>query len=275
MKKKSKGFLQESMHFGWRYLKESRRYVYGAALFFFACIFIGFNYADRLTFLDSIIVQMRESVAGLRGVELSSLIFISNTQSAFFSLFLGMVFSVFSVFNILLNGTLIGYVLHFLWIETGSTHFWKLLPHGVFELPALFISWGLGIRCGWKLVSVYFSQHQRKSPLRPIGFIGLGAFVVGLILILLSIPHIPYATLQKTTSQAELPLFPALFLTLGFFLCALSFLMFFVFSVIEKKMRKEYWRGCIYPSLLVFLWYVLPLLLIAGFIEGALITFFN
>ena len=266
--------LRESIHEGWIYLKGSKEYILGAAAFFFVCIYLGFEYADKLTFFDTVIAQMRESIGDLRGVELSQAIFLSNTQSAFFSLFLGIAFSVFSLFNILLNGSLIGYVLHYLWIETGSTHFWKLIPHGIFELPALFISWGLGIKCGWELIRVYFSQYSRKSPLRTLGVWGIGLFVVGVLMIAFSAPSLVSASFHNRSSS-DLPLLPTLSFALGFFLCALSFITFFVFSIVEKKMRKDYWRECVYPSFLVFMWYVIPLLIVAGIIEGVLITLFN
>lgn len=136
------------MNDAWTYIKESKGYIRGAAICFVTWIFIGFIFADSLTFLNHIIAELRQTVMGLRGEALSIAIFKANITSAFFSLFLGLLLGIFSIVNITLNGTLIGYVIHALWIETGFTHLWKLLPHGIFELPALFISWGLGIKLG-------------------------------------------------------------------------------------------------------------------------------
>lgn len=134
---------------GWEYLKESRNYVYWAAALFFISIFLGFVFAEYLNpFYSLIMKSMIESTSNLGDVQLGAFIFFSNFKSAFLALFLGIMAGIFSIFNIILNGSLIGYVLRILWDESGAAHFWRLLPHGIFELPALFISWGLGIKIG-------------------------------------------------------------------------------------------------------------------------------
>lgn len=134
---------------GWKYLEESRNYVYWAAALFFVSIFLGFVFVEYLNpFYSLIMKSMIESTSNLGDVQLGVFIFFSNFKSAFLALFLGILIGIFSIFNIILNGSLIGYVLRILWDESGATHFWRLLPHGIFELPALFISWGLGIKIG-------------------------------------------------------------------------------------------------------------------------------
>ncbi len=175
---KSKGIgasLRQNTQEGWDYIKESKRYIGGSALLFFACIFIGFIFADSLTILNHLIADMRESVSGLQGTDLSTMIFFSNTRSAFFSLFLGIILGIFSVTNIILNGTLIGYVIHTLWIDGGILHVWKLFPHGIFELPALCISWGLGIKLGMFIFSKYEGKELKR---RFIGSIKAFIFIV-------------------------------------------------------------------------------------------------
>ncbi|MBM3233245.1 MAG: hypothetical protein FJY98_01630 [Candidatus Liptonbacteria bacterium] len=160
---------------GLEYLKESRRYIYLSAALFILFIVIGFCFADKLTILDSVIKEMRESVSGLDGKDLTRAIFLSNIRAAFFSLFLGILMGIFTIFNIALNGTLIGYVINALWIDSGFTHLWKLLPHGIFELLALFIAWGLGIRLG----AFIFSKNPGKDlKKRLIGSIKAFTFII-------------------------------------------------------------------------------------------------
>lgn len=145
MKRKN---IKNHIEDAWDYLVESKNFIYLSAALFLLFIILGFIFAEYLTALNKVIVEMRESVAGLDGKDLTRAIFISNMRAALFSLFLGILLGIFTIFNIILNGTLIGYVIKILWIESGFSHLWKLLPHGIFELPALFIAWGLGIRLG-------------------------------------------------------------------------------------------------------------------------------
>lgn len=139
---------------GLEYLKESRNYVSWAVALFLISIFLGFVFAEYLNpFYSLIMKSMIESTSNFGDVQLGVFIFFSNFKSAFLALFLGIMAGIFSIFNIILNGSLIGYVLRILWDESGATHFWRLLPHGIFELPALFISWGLGIKIGMFIFS--------------------------------------------------------------------------------------------------------------------------
>lgn len=145
---------------GWGYLKESRIFIYCSAAFFFASFLIGFFFSDAFSFFyKEILKQMAEMAANIHGINLGIFIFFSNFRSAFYSLFLGILAGIFPVFNILFNGSLIGYVFRSLWDESGAVYFWRILPHGIFELPALFISWGLGIRIGMFI----FSKNELKE----------------------------------------------------------------------------------------------------------------
>lgn len=70
-------------------------------------------------------------------------IFLRNATAAATALLLGIVFGIVPVAAIAFNGVLFGAVLRLMPAES-----WRLLPHGVFELPAMFIVWGLGLWVG-------------------------------------------------------------------------------------------------------------------------------
>jgi stage II sporulation protein M len=130
------------------YLSVSRRYVYGAAAVFLLFGILGFVLADHLTFLNDLIRDLISGVSMLHGLDVGLYIFVNNTQSAFIGLVAGIFFGIFPLFNIVLNGTVIGYVLAVVSKESSFLEVWKLLPHGIFELPAIFISLGLGLKLG-------------------------------------------------------------------------------------------------------------------------------
>lgn len=171
---------------GWEYLKESRWYVYGTAMLFFASIFVGFVFSEYFGFYSDILRWMINSTSNLRGADLSVFIFFSNFKSAFFALFLGMLaVGAFSVFNVLLNGSLLGYVLSLLWVDSGIAHFWRLLPHGIFEIPALFISWGLGVKLGMFIFKKNTLQELKKrfeNSLKTFFFIVVPLLIIAAII---------------------------------------------------------------------------------------------
>jgi len=48
----------------------------------------------------------------------------------------------------MLNGSILGYVMRITFENYGTAEFWRILPHGIFELPAIFISMALGLKTG-------------------------------------------------------------------------------------------------------------------------------
>lgn len=263
-KKLNKGFWSRTQQYvqdAETYIKESKNYILGAALFFASCIFIGFVFADSFTFLNHIIAELRQSVIGLDGIPLSLAIFKANTTSAFFSLFLGLLLGIFSVSNISINGTLIGYVIHVLWQESGATHLWKLLPHGIFELPALFISWGLGIKLG---MFIFTKNHGKKFKYYLFRIVRLLFFyyIITLLLII-------FLLLIKWSLWTRVLLLIILLIKWRLWKKLWVQLCMFIFSkdeFLELKHRS-------FGAIKVFLFIVIPLLFVAAIIEGILITF--
>lgn len=131
-----------------RYLAESRYYVYITALLFLFFGIFGFIFSEKLTFLNEIIRELVSKASMLNGLDVGLYIFANNTQSALIGLISGLLFGIFPFFNIVLNGTVIGYVIAIVSRESSFLEIWKLLPHGIFELPAIFISLGLGLKLG-------------------------------------------------------------------------------------------------------------------------------
>ena len=61
---------------------------------------------------------------------------------------LGVLFGIFPVAAAVTNGYLIGFVSRYAVEEYGIFVLWRLLPHGIFELPAIIISIGIGLKLG-------------------------------------------------------------------------------------------------------------------------------
>lgn len=138
------------------YLYETRFYIYTAFFIFLISGLISFFFPSLFSFLDDTLRHLIDQTAGLSGAELFVFIFQNNLMSAFFALFAGIFLGIVPLCNAALNGAVLGYVVSHAVPVAGWTVLWRLLPHGIFELPAVFIAIGLGIRLG-------FSFFKRSS----------------------------------------------------------------------------------------------------------------
>ena len=71
----------------------------------------------------------------------------------------GIVLGIFSIITVIINGYLLGFVSARVVYAEGITSLWRLLPHGIFELPAVLISMGLGLKIG----TFIFQKKKIKS----------------------------------------------------------------------------------------------------------------
>lgn len=133
---------------GWNYLKESRNYIYAVIVLFFLFAIFGFLYADQLRFLDQILLELMMKTKNLNTVEMIDFIFFNNLQVSFLGLFFGVILGIFSFINVVSNGVVLGYVFSRLADASRLGEFWRIFPHGIFELPAIFISLALGVKLG-------------------------------------------------------------------------------------------------------------------------------
>jgi stage II sporulation protein M len=85
-------------------------------------------------------------------------IFFNNLKSSFFGMSFGILFGIFPILVTIFNGYLLGFVSAFSVAGGGVLSLWKLLPHGIFELPAIFLSLGLGLRLG----TLVFQKNKQK-----------------------------------------------------------------------------------------------------------------
>jgi stage II sporulation protein M len=86
-------------------------------------------------------------------------IFFNNIKSSFLSLVGGIFFGAIPLFATIVNGFLIGFVSNLSVSAEGVISLWKLVPHGIFEIPAIFISFACGLRFG----TFVFQKDIKKS----------------------------------------------------------------------------------------------------------------
>ncbi|MBI5803139.1 stage II sporulation protein M [Candidatus Pacearchaeota archaeon] len=214
-----------------KFLNDSRSYIYFCMVLFSVFFFIGLvlptpNYISNqiLDFIEKLLLETE----GMNQFEITNFILINNLRSSFFTMAFGVFLGISPIVMIIVNGYLLGFVSSLSVGALGIASLWKLFPHGIFELPAVFISAGLGLQLGFPFVYRYFRYYFEKK-----NFIALLAGI--------------------------LFLFPSVIVTLLF----------------NKKLRKEQmfdFAPRVKNSLKVFFFIVIPLLVVAAIIEGALIS---
>ncbi len=144
----------------WKFICDKRRFVFIPMFVFFAGSLIGFIQADILgEYFKELIKEITSQSEGLDFMQMFWFIFSNNISSSFIAMILGAFLGIFPLFNALFNGALLGYVYSEISEIAGFGIIWRLLPHGIFELPAVFISLGLGIYIG----STMFYPERKKN----------------------------------------------------------------------------------------------------------------
>jgi uncharacterized membrane protein SpoIIM required for sporulation len=210
------------------YLKESQYYIYFAFLVFVIAVLVGFVWAEQFGFIDELLRGIVELTIGMNGFELIFFILQNNLQSALYAFLGGIFFGVLPLINAIVNGVVLGYVAERVVSEVGAGQLVGLFPHGIFELPAIFISLGMGVKLGFLFVVNYLKYWREKvNTALFIIMILVGIFAP---LIVIIIPLV----LVKGTWQ---------------------------------EFKRRFFEGAN-----VFLFVVVPLLIIAAIIEGVLIA---
>ena len=161
-KKRKRGFdLKKEYKECWNYICDSKNFIYIVIAIFFVFAFIGFFIPAPTYIIEQIIKLLEELLGkteGLSQFQLVRFIFFNNLKSSFFGMSLGILFGIFPILVTVLNGYLLGFVSALSVSTEGVLSLWRLLPHGIFELPAIFLSLGLGLRLG----TLVFQKNKQK-----------------------------------------------------------------------------------------------------------------
>lgn len=153
---KKKFSLKREYLQSWDYIKDSKNFIFIIISIFFAFALIGFFIPTPSYISEQILNFIKELVsqtAGMSQIQLISFILFNNIKSSFFGLIFGVLLGIFPIFVSLFNGYVLGFVANSSVRTNGVLVLWKLFPHGIFELPAVFISLGLGMKLGILLIN--------------------------------------------------------------------------------------------------------------------------
>lgn len=226
-------FVYRNFRLSLDYLKKAKNYFWFSLILFF-CIGI-FGYLFPVFFEEQIlkiITELIEKTEGLSGLQLIKFIFINNLKSGFFAMIFGIFLGIVPFIVAIMNGYVLGFVANKTIAIEGILVLWRLLPHGIFEIPAIMISIGLGLRLGLFLIYnciIFYNKNLSRLNIY--------------LLIVLSILFFP-----------------------------ISLVVVFVLTLMSTDLRIKFLQN-FKNSLRVFVFIVVPLLILAAIIEGVLIVF--
>lgn len=106
-------------------------------------------YRELLPFILPILEKIVDELKGASFLETFAFIYSNNLLATIIALLSGIALGIFPLLSLVANSLMLGAVLAHTHETLGSSHWWQLIPHGIFELPAFFIAVGLGFYvCG-------------------------------------------------------------------------------------------------------------------------------
>jgi len=131
------------------YLKEGKEYFLIIILIFLASFLLGYCFPVFFgELIEEFVKGLLERTESMTFLQLLVFIFQNNLSTAFVGMLLGLAFGIFPLFLTFLNGYVLGFVSGKVVGAIGLSSLIRLVPHGIFELPALIIALGLGLRMG-------------------------------------------------------------------------------------------------------------------------------
>jgi stage II sporulation protein M len=179
----------------WAILVEAKISIYFCTFLFLTGAAIGYSrpafFMGLLGALHGMAERLRESSAPVIIIT----IFFQNASSAFLAIWLGLIVGIVPFIGAVANGILLGVVVAL--VDNGMAMAIGVLPHGIFELPAIFIAWGLGFWRGmWPFHEnrkEVYNDRARKS------YFVFFTLIIPLLLIAAVIEGFAIAMLIKST----------------------------------------------------------------------------
>jgi len=162
-----KKFLEENYTKAIKFFYECRWYMVFALGLFSLSFLVGFIFpiffrGEIFSMLGDLVAQ----IEGKGGLELAGFIFMNNMKVSLLAIVLGITFGIFPVIATVFNGYLIGFVSRESATTEGIGILWRLFPHGIFEIPAIIFSIGIGMKIGADLISRKKNRRSLKENYR-------------------------------------------------------------------------------------------------------------
>ncbi|OGJ17374.1 hypothetical protein A3K73_06150 [Candidatus Pacearchaeota archaeon RBG_13_36_9] len=185
-KKREEGFFRKHYSLSWKYIKESSVYILLMICLLLFGAFAALLYQPPLlveaikAFMESIL----KDTSNFNVFEMMVYILNNNLKNSFFAMIFGVIFGIMPIFTALSNGYVLGFVAEKSVLVAGPSVLLRLLPHGIFEFPAIILALATGIRLGL----FWFSDNKKKEFVKRVeGSLRVFLFVILPLLIIAAI----------------------------------------------------------------------------------------
>ncbi len=141
--------LREELEF----VRKSKMYIFIAVGIFLLFSILGFIFPIFEEEIMIVISEMKTMFEGLNVWQTIGLLFFNNSRTSLLAIILGFSFGIVPLILSMSNGYIIGFVSRMVTNEYSFFEMWRILPHGIFELPAVLISMGIGLRIGIEILT--------------------------------------------------------------------------------------------------------------------------
>ncbi len=183
MKKIKRFNLKEEYIKSLNYIKDIKTFIFIVTSVFFLFVFIGY-FIPAPEYLETEILrfiqELLEKIEGMSHTQLIRFIFFNNLTSSFLAMILGFFLGIFPLISSISNGYILGFISSLSVQNEGLSVLYRLLPHGIFELPAIFISLAMGLKIG-----TFIFRKNRKIPLKEYFLNSLRTFILIVIPLLI------------------------------------------------------------------------------------------
>lgn len=164
-------------------LKDSKKCIYFGISIFLLMVIIGYFFPKFFVEeIRSLLNQLMLSFENLNTLQIVLKIFLNNALVSLSIILLGIVIGLFPLWATIQNGYIIGFVANKAIALEGIWVLWRLIPHGIFELPAIFIAIGLGLKLGEKVLRRDKPIKFLKDSLKVFLFVIMPLLIVAAII---------------------------------------------------------------------------------------------
>lgn len=187
-KQKAENFYKRNFLLSWQYVKESKNYIWFIVAVFLASALLAFIYQppEIVELIREFIEKLMAETQDLNTGQMMLFIFDNNLRTSFFSMLLGVFLGIFPFLAAFSNGYVLGFVAQKSIAIEGGLSLWRLLPHGVFEFPAVVLSLALGVKFGMFVLEKGRRKKEfirrAKESLRVFFFIVLPLLIIAAII---------------------------------------------------------------------------------------------
>ena len=130
-------------------IAEARNCIFIVTAIYCCAILLGWAYADNLAFLEEQVKKLAAQFAGKNAITFIFKIFLHNLIATYVAMCFVVLFGAVPTIIALFNGLILGWIIVTAQARTGANIWMIIIPHGIFEWPAMIIAWGIGLWRGW------------------------------------------------------------------------------------------------------------------------------